>query len=378
MIKLSKAFIGTEEADMVRDVLCDEQYLGMGKYVRLFEAEIAEVLGLCSNHHVVSTGTGTHALQLALQAAGVGEGDEVLVPTITYVASFQAIHATGAKAIACDVLLRHGGLDVKDAKKRLTPATKAIMTVHYAGGVGDIDGIYAFAKDHGLRVVEDSAHAFGSTHPDGLMVGAKGDIVCFSFDSIKNITCGEGGAVVTGDGLVAKRCQDLRLLGVQNDTAARYSGKRSWDFDVQEQGWRYHLNNVHAAIGLAQLKKFSFMKEKRQALMAMYHQHLKDIDLIALFDLPVHALNPHIMPIRCLKNRNELRGHLLDHGVETGLHYKPNHLLTFFDPSKVSNHHPFPVAQQLYQELMTLPLHPGVREEDVIFITDLIKNFYGA
>ena len=378
MIKLSKACLGIEEADLVRDVILNEQYLGMGQYVKRFEEEVATVLGLSSQHHVVAVSTGTAALHLALQALGIGPGDEVLVPTITYVASFQAIHATGARAIACDVSLNHGGLDVRDAALRITPATKAIMTVHYGGGCGDWDDIYALAHHHGLRVVEDGAHAFGSRH-QGTMVGGKGDVVCFSFDSIKNITCGEGGAIVTADAAVAARSSDLRLLGIQNDTQARYLGKRSWDFDVVEQGWRYHLDNIHAAIGLAKLKKFNKMKQKRQDLMRRYYDGLREIGEVELFSLgAIEDLNPHILSIRVLSQRDKLRTYLGDHGVQTGLHYKPNHLLSFFKQDSCGKSNPFPHGEKLYEQLLTLPLHPDLEVIEVDEILGLIHGFFSS
>jgi dTDP-4-amino-4,6-dideoxygalactose transaminase len=208
---------------------------------------------------------GTAALQLALQAAGIWQGDEVLVQSLTYVASFQAISATGARPVACDVDAETLCLDWRDAEKRLTPRTKAVMPVHYAGGVGALDEIYAFAEKYGLRVIEDAAHAFGTEY-QGKKVGEFGDIVCFSFDGIKNITSGEGGCIVTNDEEVLRKVRDARLLGVEKDTEKRFSGGRSWEFDVTAQGWRYHMSNIMAAIGLEQLKRFPENASQRQVL----------------------------------------------------------------------------------------------------------------
>src|SRR5450759_1400654 len=202
------------------------------------------------NRQVICVNTGTAALQLAVQACGIGRGDDVLVPTLTFVSCFQAVSATGATPVACEVLRDNGCLDPEDAARRITAHTKAIMPVHYASGAGKLYDVYALAKKHGLRVIEDAAHAFGGTR-NGARVGATGDVVCFSFDGIKNITSGEGGAVVTSDAAVANRIKDARLLGVEKDTEKRYTGKRSWEFDVTAQGWRYHMSNVFAALGRA-------------------------------------------------------------------------------------------------------------------------------
>jgi dTDP-4-amino-4,6-dideoxygalactose transaminase len=168
-----------------------------------------------------------------LQAIGVGVGDEVLVPTLTYVATFQAVSACGAIPVACDVRRADGLLDLEDAARRITPRTKAVMPVHYASFPGDLDALYAFAERHGLRVVEDAAHAFGCEYK-GRRIGSFGDVACFSFDGIKNITSGEGGAIVSSDPEIIARAMDARLLGVIKDSEKRYAGERSWEFDVSE------------------------------------------------------------------------------------------------------------------------------------------------
>ena len=252
MIRLSKSCVGEEEKIALARVI-DEGFLGMGKEVQSFEREIAEFIGTELN--VICVNTGTAALHLALACLGIGAGDEVLVPSITYVASFQAIAATGARPIACDVTMDKVFIDLEDAEKRITDRTKAIMPVHYGSNSIGIEAVYEFAKRYKLRVVEDAAHSFGC-YRNGKKVGASGDIICFSFDGIKNITSGEGGAVVTADNILARRIMDARLLGVEKDTEMRFEGKRSWSFDVRHIGYRYHMSNLMAAIGREQLKKF--------------------------------------------------------------------------------------------------------------------------
>jgi dTDP-4-amino-4,6-dideoxygalactose transaminase len=250
VIRLSKSCIGDGEKRAVEAVL-EHEYLGMGQDVQRFEEALTSYFG----RPAVCVVNGTAALHLAVQGAGVGTGDEVLVPSLTYVSSFQAIASTGAKPVACEIDPETLVLDWRDAEKRLSRRTRAIMPVHYTGGVGDLDAIYEFARRHDLRVIEDAAHAFGSTH-DGKRVGSFGDVACFSFDGIKNLTCGEGGCVVSSDAELLRRVRDARLLGVEKDTERRYAGERSWDFDVTAQGWRYHMSNVMAAIVLAQLARF--------------------------------------------------------------------------------------------------------------------------
>ena len=229
LIRLSKSYLGEAEKHAVMGVL-DRDFLGMGSEVEQFELALTRFFG----RKAICVASGTAALQLALEACNIGDGDEVLVQSVTYVASFQAISAVGAKPVACDIDPVSLTLDLTDAEKRMTIKTKAIMPVHYSGGVGELDKIYAFAQKHGLRVIEDAAHAFGTKYKNK-RIGSFGDISCFSFDGIKNITTGEGGCVVTDDPILISKIKDSRLLGVQKDSEKRYTGKRSWDFDITSQ-----------------------------------------------------------------------------------------------------------------------------------------------
>lgn len=370
MIRLSKSSMSEQEIAEVSRVL-KEEYLGLGPEVQAFEKELKAYFG--GEADVVCAVNGTASLQLALQAIGVKAGDEVLVPTLTYLASFQAISATGAKPVACEVNKADGLINLQEAEKRINKHTKAIMPVHYAGHAGNLDELYAFAAKHQLRIVEDAAHAFGSKYKNQ-RIGSIGDITCFSFDGIKNITAGEGGAIVTRDQAVIQKVKDLRLLGVMKDSDRRYAKERSWDFDVVDQGWRYHMSDIMASIGRVQLKRFEpEFKPKRMALAKIYFQQLAKVPGIELFDL--HADNevvPHIMPIKVLGGRRDaLREHCISQGFQVGIHYKPNHLLTMFQQPGVH----FPVAEELYGELLTLPLHVDLSPEQVMFITEQVHEF---
>jgi dTDP-4-amino-4,6-dideoxygalactose transaminase len=365
MIRLSKSSISEQEVQAVSDILRKE-YLGMGPEVQAFEQELKAFFN--SDVEVVCVVNGTAALQIALQAAGIKAGHEVLVPSLTYVASFQAISATGATPVACDVRLQDGLIDLADAESRITPATKAIMPVHYASNAGDLDAIYAFAKKHQLRVIEDAAHAFGTRYQQQL-IGNVGDVICFSFDGIKNITAGEGGAIVSRDKDVIQQVRDLRLLGVMKDSDKRYARERSWDFDVMEQGWRYHMSDIMAAIGRTQLRRFdSEFRPKRTSLASRYRKLLSGIDGIALFEQQSdNEVVPHILPVRILDaQRDAVREHCLANGIQVGMHYKPNHLLTKFKRNGVR----LPNAEQLYEEMLTLPLQVDMQITDVDFVVE--------
>ncbi|VVB88591.1 (5-formylfuran-3-yl)methyl phosphate transaminase [uncultured archaeon] len=360
IIRLSKSAIGEAEKKAVMDVL-DREYLGMGNEVREFE----NMLSRFFDRPAVCVNTGTAALHLALQSLGLGPGDEVLVQSLTYVASFQAISATGAKPIPCDVDADTITLDVEDAKKRLTDRTKAIMPVHYSGGMGALDEIYEFAENNELRVVEDACHAFGGYYK-GKKVGSFGDIACFSFDGIKNITAGEGGAVVTGDETVLQKVRDARLLGVEKDTEKRYKGERSWEFDVIQQGWRYHMSNIMAAIGIEQFKKLPAFAARRKYLAKKYRENLESNGSIEFLKQDLNSIVPHIFVIKLKSgHRDEIRNKLLEKGIQTGVHYQPNHVLSLYNDGNS-----LPVTEEIFPRLLSLPLHSDLKDSDIDYICE--------
>jgi len=363
-IRLSKSSIGEEEKDAVLKVL-DHEFLGMGEEVMLFEKEIKAYLK--TDYEVVCVNTGTSALHLSLEALDLKSGDEVLVPSLTYIASYQAISATGATAISVDINPNTLFIDIDDAKRRVTNKTKVIMPVHYASSSKGIDKVYEFAKEHDLRVIEDAAQGFGCKD-----VGTKGDIICFSFDGIKNITSGEGGAILTGDKNVIQRVQDGRLLGVERDTQKRFSGQRSWVFDVSNQGFRYHMSNIMAAIGIVQVDRVEEFKTKRQSIAKKYINELKDIKEVEFLNFNYDEVLPHIFVLKS-KKRDNLREYLLDNNIECGVHYKPNHLL-----SKYKTTDELPTTTSIYEQILTLPCHFDLKDDEQIFVIKCIKDFYNA
>ena len=367
LIRLSKSCLGEAEKAAVMRVM-NREFLGMGADVQQFEQALSEFFG----RPAVCVVNGTAALQLALQACGIGPDDEVLVQSLTYVASFQAISATGATPVACEIDPATLTLDLCDAEKRITPKTKALMPVHYSGGVGALDEIYAFARKHDLRVIEDAAHAFGTTY-QGIHVGGFGDIACFSFDGIKNITSGEGGCIVTDDAEVLRKVQDARLLGVEKDTEKRYTGQRSWEFDVTSQGWRYHMSNIMAAIGIEQLKHFPMRANKRQRLARRYDHLLSEHQQIQILPKDYTVVVPHIYVVRIMEwsTRKLLQDQLLELGIQTGIHYQPNHQLSFYNVQAAL---PLPITDSIFLELLSLPLHPDLEEDDVDFICNALMK----
>ena len=367
MIRLSKSKIGEEEKSAVINVL-DKEYLGMGEEVGIFEKDLSKVF----SRDTICVSSGTAAVHLAIQACNIGFGDEILVPSMTYVATFQAIKATGAEPIACDINEETYLIDLEDALSKLSKNTKAIIPVHYTGGVGNLDDLYSFASKYKLRVIEDAAHAFGTKYKNKL-IGSFGDIVCFSFDGIKNITSGEGGCVVTNDLKVIENIKNSRLLGVEKDSDKRYNNSRSWNFNVSTQGWRYHMSNIMAAIGIEQLKKFNKFAVRRKQIATAYDKLLSSNQNIRLLNRDYKNVVPHIYVIRIkgLHDRDGLREAMYREGVEIGVHYIPNHFLNYFKSDKKIT---LPVTEKVYQEIVSLPIHPDVNNDDIGYVISTLKK----
>ena len=369
-IRLSKSSISSKEINAVQSVL-KKEFLGMGSEVALFEKELKGFF-LNDKNKVICVNSGTAALHLSLMALNLEEGSEVLIPSITYISSFQAVKSSGLTPVACDVNPVNGNLDIEDLNKRITSKTKAIMPVHLGGIAHDLDKIYKIAKKNKLRVIEDAAHAFGSKYKKKL-IGSFGDIICFSFDGIKNISSGEGGAVVTKDKAIAQKIEDSRLLGVKKDSKRRYANLRSWDFECSEIGYRYHMSNIMAAIGRQQLKRFPSFALKRKFLAMNYVQMFQDVNYIIPLNNNFENIVPHIFPVIVGRNkRDELKEYLLNNLVETGIHYKPNHLLELFSDNLASR----PNAENLSRSLLSLPLHYDLKKIDQLRVVSLIKNFF--
>ncbi|MDR1475833.1 MAG: DegT/DnrJ/EryC1/StrS family aminotransferase [Holosporales bacterium] len=364
-IRLSSPWFGDEEIAAVSRVLCSNR-ISMGNEVKQFECELHSFFGR-KDTNISCVSSCTAAIQLAIQASGFVHGDEILVPTYTFVATFQAITAAGTRPVPCDIDLDDGFINIDDARSRTTGKTTAILPVLFAGCDGKIGRLQQFAEDYGLKIIEDAAHSFGDEN-----ISLRNSILCFSFDAIKNISCGDGGAILTPDDEIAEKIKDIRLLGVIGDTDRRFNGERSWDFDVTEQGWRYHMNDLSAAIGRAQLAKFQAIKQIRCSIARTYVDRLAHLNHVRLLPINFRTAVPHIFPI-IIKNgkRDELKRYLERNGIETGVQYKPNHLLSFFNLG-----YDLPKAMELYNSILSIPIHPLLSESDVIFIIECIKKFF--
>ena len=345
----------------------------MGPETKAFEKNLSKFF----NSGVVCTSSGTSALHIAMEVISSLYKDkgknEVLVPSLTFAGSYQAITAAGLKPISCDVNFATGNICIDDIETKLTKKTAAIMPVHYAGDPSGFDKILKIGKKHNIRIVDDAAHAFGSTL-NNKKIGSFGDVTCFSFDSIKNISCGEGGAIISTDNAFLQKASDIRTLGIEGDSKRRYLKKRTWFFNIKTQGYRYHMNDINAAVGNSQLKRFSGFAKKRQSLSRRYDELLSNSSFIEIFSRDYNQIVPHIYPVKLKhpKSRKLLQDYLLKNKIQTGLHYVPNHLHTFFKgkSKKLKN------VEALYDQLLTLPLHTDLKSSEQQYIVKKINEFY--
>lgn len=324
MIPVQQPSLGEEEINLVKRVF-DSRWLGLGSTVKEFEEELKKFLGA---KYVMAVNSGTSALHITLDAFGIRAGDEVVVPSLTFVATIQAIISCGAKPVFCDVYPDTLNIDIDDTLKNIGPRVKAIVPVHYGGLPCRMDELIDISRRKGVLLIEDAAHAFGSSYK-GRKIGNLSDATCFSFDPIKNITCGEGGAVVLDNEEICQNIYKRRILGIDKDTWSRYKNERSWFYEVNSPGFRYHMNNINAAIGLAQLKKFpKFVKRKRE-IMRRYDDAFREVEDLELLSHDYQNSAPFFYVIKVKKKRDALMNFLKENGIGTGIHYIPNHLQPF-------------------------------------------------
>lgn len=363
MVKVSQGVLGDEELEFVRQAFA-YGYFGMAHFVADLERDLAAYLGA---PHVLTVNTGTAALHVALDALGIGAGDEVVIPSLTFVGAFQAISATGATPVPCDVRLDTLLIDLDDVEQRITPRTRAVVPVHYAGNPCDLDRLHEIAEGRGLRVVEDAAHAFGSFYK-GRKIGSFGDVVCFSFDSIKNMTCGEGGAVVCRDGDLVEVIRQKRAVGIDRGSSAG----RGLSYEVRTQGYRYHMSNINGAIGLVQLRKVDAFIARRREICRRYDAAFIGLPGVATLPVDYAQVAPHIYVLRIAGGRRDAAmAYLRRHGIETGINYIPNHLQPLY-----RNGVSLPATERAHGEILTLPLHCALSNDDVERVIDAATAFF--
>ena len=350
----------------------EQGWLGMGASVGAFEEALQQVLG-AQDRHVVAVNTGHSALHLALMLAGVGPGDEVITPSFNNIADFQAILAVGASPVFCDILEDTLCLDVAKAEALVGPRTKAIIAMDYDCFLADHDAVSALAARHGLRVIHDAAHAIGSNYR-GKRVGSFSDICMFSFDPVKTITCIDGGALVVRTEQEMAALHEMRLIGMGQPASVMYGNQRAWTYDVKRLGFRYHMANLHAAIGLAQLAKLPAISASRQASCRRYNDRLAAVPHVSTPASDFVDVTPFLYYIRVpAESRDALRAGLKEAGVDTGIHWQPGHWFSLFKDARRGD---LGITDAVGAQVLSLPLHSMMEPDTVDQVCDAIAAFY--
>jgi perosamine synthetase len=367
MIQVFKPYYNHEEIEAVAEVI-RSGWVGLGPKTAKFEKGFAE---FCRVRFCVGFNSCTAALDMALRLLEVNHGDEVIVPTMTFVSTGHCVVYNLAAPIFADIDEDTLNIDIEDVARRISPRTKAIIPVHYSGRPVDMDKLKEVAGN--IPIIEDCAHACGSRYK-GESVGGLGNIGCFSFHAVKNLAMGEGGAITLNDEAMAHRARKNRWLGIDKGTWDRTAIDKSywWEYSVDEIGLKSHLNDIAAAIGLVQLKKLERSNARRKEIVNLYRDGLKDLEYIEMppEDGGDYISSWHLCEIKA-HHRDRLSVYLKDKGINTGVHYKPIHLYRCY-----GNRPSLPVAEKVFTEILTLPLYPALADNEVNYIIDTIKLFY--
>lgn len=347
-------------------------WLGMGSYVSQFEEAIRNFLG-AADRYVAAVSTGHAALHLALMVAGIGPGHEVITPSFNNVADFQAILATGAEPVFCDIDDRTLCIDLKKAAELVSPRTRAIIVMDYDCLLCNHAQVAEFAERHNLRVIHDAAHAFGSKY-QGRMVGSFSDICMFSFDPVKTVTCIDGGAIVVRSKQELEMIHEMRLAGMCQPSSLMYQNQRAWTYDVKRLGFRYHMANLHAAIGLAQLSKIRQISETRRAACRYYNECLQAIPGLRVPLTDFADVTPFLYYVRVPGSRRDaFRTFLQEQGVDTGIHWQPGH---WFSMLKNCRKGDLTVTETVGREIVSLPLHSSMARDTLDHVVNAVRSFF--
>lgn len=364
---LFKPCMGREEIDAVSEVLASG-WTGLGPKTAEFEKRFAEYIGV---KNAVGVNSCTAALDLALRLMDVKHRDEVIVPTNTFVSTAHVVAYNLATPIFADVDAETMSISIEDVERKITPRTKAIMCVHYSGRPVDYDRLREVAGD--IPIIEDTAHACGGEYK-GKKCGSLGELSCFSFHAVKNLSMGDGGALCCNRNDYAERAKKLRWLGIDRSTWDRSKLDKSywWKYDVDEVGLKCHMNDIMAAIGLAQLGKLDAMNDRRRQIAERYTEGLSGVEQLKVppADNSDFKSSWHIYWINCEK-RNDLSFFLSDNKVSTGVHYTPIHTYRCY-----GNTPHLKTAEMMADRILSLPMYPELTDEQVDTVIALIKDFY--
>ena len=367
MIPVFKPSYDDEELEALKEPF-KSGWIGLGPKTKEFEDQFARYMHV---DHAVGLNSATAALHLALMVAGA-QGGEVITTPMTFVSTNMAILYNNAIPVFADIEEDTLNIDVKEIEKKIGPKTKAIIVVHYGGHACDMDPIMELAQHKGIKVIEDAAHACGSEYK-GRKCGSIGDLGCFSFHAVKNLATGDGGMITCCNPEYDSRLRKLRWMGISKDTWKRseIENKYSWFYTVDEIGYKYHMNDITAAIGLVQLKKLEGLNQRRREIAKIYNESLENLEWL---ETPVNkgyaksACHNYVVKV---EDRDRLIEYLREHGISASVHYFPNHLYDMFKEFRTS----LPVTEMVWKKIITLPLYPDLTDDQIGMIVETIRNF---
>lgn len=369
--------LGDDEIEAVVGVL-KSGWLTTGAQCAAFEREFAAAIG--GGVHAIAVNSNTSGMHLALEAANIGPGDEVIVPDLTFTATAEVVRYLGAETVFVDVLDDTLCMDPIDVQRAITPRTKAIIPVHFGGLCADLNALQAIADRHQLVIIEDAAHSFPASYQAKMVGNHNTFATVFSFYANKTITTGEGGMIVTPDEAVAQRCRVMRLHGIDRDAFRRFQGdSAAWAYDIVAPGFKYNLTDIAAALGRKQLEHAFDMRNRRAAIADAYRDGLRELPLELPSESAQNDLHAwHLFPIRLSAaapiNRTGLEAALNAAGIGYSVHYTPLHQMTYWKERYNLSDNRFPVATSYFERCVSLPLFSSMTQDEVQEVISVVRN----
>ncbi len=364
-----------EEIEKVTKVL-KSGWITTGPRVKQFEEDFSKYIG-CK--HSVAANSCTAALHLALDALGLKEGDEVIIPTMTFATTGEVVTYLRNRPVLVDCDEDTLLVNINEIEKKINKKTKAIIPVHYAGQPCSMNEILEIARENNLMVIEDAAHSL-PTRYRGKLIGTIGDITCFSFYATKPVTTGEGGMACTENDDFADKMKIMSLHGIDRDAWKRYSAEGSWYYEIREAGYKYNLTDIAAALGIAQLKRCDEFYRRREQIANKYTQSFKEFSEIKtpiVREYGSHAWHLYVIQLNLemLKlDRAQFIEKMRSNGIGCSVHFIPLHLHPYYRKTFGYKPEEFPVASQVYERVVSLPIYPRMTDEDVDYVTDNVIN----
>jgi perosamine synthetase len=368
-IPFHKTHTTQEEIDEVIDSL-KSGWLTMGPKTLKFEDKFKEYIG---STEAIALNSATAALHLALKAIGLSSKDEVIVPTTTFVATAEVVTYFGAKPVLCDIEYDTHNIDISKIENLITDKTKAIIPVHFSGQPCDMDEILSIAKKYNLKVIEDAAHALPSFYHEKMIGNLNSDITCFSFYATKTLSTGEGGMATTNHDKYAKSIKINRLHGISRDVWDRYSGG-SWMYDVVDNGNKYNPTDITSSLGLVQLKKLEWMRDKREDIAKKYDKAFIENGIEVLKLKKDRKSSYHLYVIK-VNNRDKLYQDLKDSGINSSVHFIPIHKMSYYKTKYGYKESDYPVANRVFEKSLSLPIYPDLKDDEVEYIIEKVLEY---